>query len=123
VDRRTTLAMSFIEWGHDRLATFARESYAAEGRGYIYFFVPPIPDPDQPIKMEMVYYVLTQVQRLAADLSGVLREQADILIRMIETYDPATQAVVIAAVGTVDPIAIKMRLEMPFIVDQVGCVH
>jgi len=73
--------------------------------------------------MEMVYYVLTQVQRLAADLSGVLREQADILIRMIETYDPATQAVVIPVVGTVDPIAIKMRLEMPFIVDQVGGVH
>jgi len=115
--------MSFIEWGQDRLATFARESYAAEGRGYIYFFVPPIPDPDQPIKAEMVYHVLTQVQRLTAGLSGVLREQADILIRMIETYDPATQAVVMAAVGIGNPIAIKMRLEMPFIVDEAGGVH
>jgi len=122
MDRRTRLVRSFIEWAQDRLAIFARESYAAEGRGYIYFTVPPIPDPDQQIKMEMVYYVLTQVQRLAADRSGVLREQADILIRMIETYDPATQAVVMA-VGTGDPIAIKMRLEMPFIVDEVGGVH
>src|SRR5262245_66331960 len=91
--------MSFIEWGQNRLATFARESYAAEGRGYIYFFVPPIADPDQPIKAEMVYHVLTQVQRLTADLSGVLRDQADILIRMIETYDTATQAGGIAAVS------------------------
>ena len=115
--------LSFIEWGQGRLATFARESYAAEGLGYIYFSVPPIPDPDQPIKAEMVYHVLTQVQRLAADLSGVLREQADILIRMIETYDPATQAVVMAAVGIGNPIAIKMRLEMPFIVDEAGGVH
>jgi hypothetical protein len=50
-------------------------------------------------------------------------ESADILARMTETYDPATQAVVMAAIDGQNPISIKLRLEPPNLVDDPGGVQ
>ncbi len=39
------------------------------------------------------------------------------MVQMIESYDPAKQAVVTVAFGGGNPITVKMRLEAPIIVD------
>jgi hypothetical protein len=42
---------------------------------------------------------------------------------MTETYDPATQAVVMAIIDGQNPISIKLRLEKPNLVDDPGGVQ
>jgi hypothetical protein len=40
----------------------------------------------------------------------------------LETYDPATQAVVMATAGGL-PVSVKMRLDAPIIIDDPGGRH
>ena len=42
---------------------------------------------------------------------------------MIETYDPATQVVVTAALTRGNPITVKMNLDAPVILDEAKGVH
>ena len=71
------------------------------------------------------YRTLEEVRRLF--LGGLPTEskgEGDVVLRMIETYDPLKQAVVMAMFEGEKPVTIKMRLEPPFLVDEVsGAVH
>ena len=121
-------AVQFIESVHDRLAEFGRESHGTDGRGVIRVSVPEVAPGTRRarramVSTEMVYHTLSEVRRLTAGLQGTIRDDADVLLRMIETYDPSMQAVVTVAVGSDNPVSVKIRLERPFLVDKPDGVH
>lgn len=121
----TVQVIEFIHATLEQLAQFARESYRAEGRGVVRVAFPAAPPPGMTavISTDMVYQTHEQVLDLFRDLSGELREDAHVLIRMMETYDPMRQAVVMAQVGQGNPITIKMKLDPPFVMDEPGGIH
>ena len=45
------------------------------------------------------------------------------MMRMIETYAPSTQAVVMVVFEGQNPITVKMKLERPFVLDEAAGVH
>ena len=47
----------------------------------------------------MVYQTVDELRRLKSQMSQAGQEDADVLIRMLHTYDPAVQTVVMVAVG------------------------
>ncbi len=109
---------------HDQIATFARQSYALDGRGVTRISFPDVPPGTTAIvATEMVYHTLAEIRRVTANLTGTTADDAAVLIRMIDTYDPARQAVVTAAIAGQNPITIKMKLERPFLLDDADGVH
>lgn len=118
-DRNREQVLRVIEGVQPSLARFARESYEADGRGLILVKLPPLPSRPGTTRVatEMVYHRLDDLRRLFSDVSESSREDADITLRMVETYHPERQAVVTAALGSGNPITIKMRLEPPAFVD------
>jgi hypothetical protein len=113
----------FIEAAHGRLAAFARENYQTYGRGAVLVAVPLAPDVNAALSTTMAYHPATQFERLFDELDDVERAflgnaglaDAHVLIRMIETYDPMTQAVLVIRIQGQNPIIIKMKLERPFV--------
>ena len=65
------------------------------------------------VTKDLVYYTLNEVRSLLSDLEGAGRRDADVLLRMIETYEPSTHAVVNVAIKGHNLISIKMKLERP----------
>lgn len=114
--------MEIISDHHDQLAEFARKSYGHGGRGVIQVSFPNVPPGATVIgSTTMKYIAIDEMHRLAATLPG--NEDAPILVRMVETYDPASQAVVTAAIEGENPISIKMKLELPCLVNEPDVVH
>jgi len=111
-------AIAFLEAAHDRLATFASESYALDGRGTVLARVPDVAPGTSRISTEMVYRSLSDVRQSTTDGPASVRADADVLLHMIETYDPNRQAVVTVHFETGNPITVKMKLERPFIADE-----
>jgi hypothetical protein len=110
-------AVLAIQAAHKQLSKFAQDSYGMHGRGVTRVSVPALPAPGQTVQVatEMVYHELAELRRMTASMKD--RSDAAVLIRMIETYDPAKQAVVMIAVGRDNPVSVKMRLDAPFIVE------
>lgn len=108
---------------HEQLVRFARESYAKDGRGAIQVSFPRFPPPGMTLvgTTMMQYFALTELHRLAGELPG--NESAAVLVRMVDTYDPERQAVVTAAIKGANPITIKMKLDLPTVVDGSEGVH
>ena len=104
---------------HDQLASFAKKSYELDGRGLIHVEFPNVPRGMTVIGQVMMKYVGLEEARglIGGD------EDGQITLRMIETYDPTRQAVVLAGILDENPISIKMRLELPFMVDDPGGTH
>jgi hypothetical protein len=71
----------------------------------------------------MTYTALDEVVRLTTDVSEHARDDADVLIRMLRTYDPTQQAVVTVAVDGRNPVTVKMKLHRPSLVDEADGVH
>jgi hypothetical protein len=111
-------AVGFLEAAHKRLATFASESYALDGRGFVLVRVPDVKPGTRRMSTEMVYRSLSDARQSTADCQASARADADVLLRMIETYDPIQQAVVTVDFETGHPITVKMKLERPFITDE-----
>ena len=105
--------IGFLFAAHGRIAEFARENYDAEGRGVVRIDIPLSRAVTALVATNQVYHTLNGIRRLTANLEGSGRTEADVLIRMIETYDPAKQAVVTAALEGENPITITMKLEAP----------
>jgi hypothetical protein len=103
-----------------QVAEFARTSYEADGRGAVRVEF-PLPRAGATIVSvtEMVYHTLEELRGLLA------ADDADqaVLLKMVETYDPTTQAVVVAAFTGGNPISVEMRLEPPTMVDGAEGVH
>jgi hypothetical protein len=116
--------IQLIEATHDRIAAFARKRYETYGRGVILIAVPQLASGTYAlISTEMVYHLLSAVERIATDLDAWSISDGGALIRMMQTYDPATQAVVIVSINGQPPIAVKMNLDRPFVVDESETVH
>lgn len=123
-DSNTDRVMQFIDVGHERIAAFARESFRRDGRGVIRIGFPDLPPGTTAmVATEMIYHTLAEIRRLTAGLTGTTADDAAVLMRMIDTYNPARQAVVTAAIEGQNPITIKMKLQPPFFVDEAGGVH
>ena len=122
-DDNTDRLMAVLRGAQPALAKFARESFDSEGRGIVRVSLPALPNRSGTalVETEMVYHSLRQMREL---LEGVKdREDADVTIRMIETYDPGRQAVVIVAFAGGLPVTVKMKLDPPFFVEDAGGVH
>lgn len=104
---------------------FARDGYEADGRGVTMVDIPGLPSgmTRVTVSTEMVYHVLDDLRGWRADLPPTSQEDTDVLIRMIETYDPSRQAVVMLTFAGRNPVTIKMKLERPFGLDEVDGVH
>ena len=109
-------ALLVIQAAHAQLSKFAQDSYGMHGRGVTLVSTPALPAGTTTMVLtEMVYHELADVRRMTADLDP--SSDAAVLIRMIETYDPAKQAVVMIATGKDNPISVKMRLDAPYLVE------
>ena len=98
--------LEVVNMAQSQLARFATESFRVDGRGLVQVTVPDfIGEPDTFVATPMAYHTLAGLRE---KLYG---EDADITLRMIETYDPEKQAVVMIEFRGGNPITIKMRLE------------
>ena len=119
-----SLLMACIMAAHEELASFARKSFSADGRGVVRIGFPIVPAGVTAVGVaDLVYHTLEEIRTLTRGMSGTEHEDADILIRMAETYDPETQAVVLAAIDRQPPISIRLRLDRPVIVDEAEGIH
>jgi hypothetical protein len=111
----TERALEVVNAAHDQLATFASKSHRFDGRGVVQFSVPELPPGPVTalVATEMTYRTLNRVRRLTTELRGTEREEAYVLISMLETYDPVREAVVTVSVGRENPITVTMALERP----------
>jgi hypothetical protein len=118
-------AVDFITAAHPHLAEYAQRCYASDGRGAIQVSVPEL----QPgvasgvVKTDMVYHAQAELRQLFANLTGDERADADVLLTMVDTYDPVRQAVVIAAVAGGAPLTVKIKLDLPVVVDEAKGIH
>jgi hypothetical protein len=108
-------ALMLIGAGHQQLSKFAQDSYGMHGRGVTLVSVPALPPPGATMLVltDMVYHEMEEVRRMVGDMAD-----GQVMIRMMETYDPTKQAVVTAAVGQDNPITVKMRLDQPYVVEE-----
>ena len=82
------------------------------------------PGATQPVvSTAMVYHTLAEVRRVTAHLQGSVRADADVLLRMMEMYDPEGQAVVTVRFETGNPITVKMKLQRPVTVHEPEKLH
>ncbi len=118
-------AVRFLAGAQEQLAAFARASYATDGRGVVRVRIPEVGAGvlAAVVSTEMVYHTCSQVRELTASLQGDSGEDAAALLRMIDTYDPERQAVVVVAFATGNPVSVKMKLERPFVIDEARGVH
>ena len=98
---------------HARLAAFGREWYALNGRGLIHVEYPSVaPGVRTNVSPQMLYEDAETVRDLMADYPEIA-DDAAVTLGMIDTYDPERQAVVLASFQGGNPIAMKMRLDLP----------
>ena len=112
-------ALQILENAHAMLARFADEKFDAFGRGAVVVDVPAMSNDPSRVKIRLSYQTIDEVRVSMEAATGASREDAYVLIRKIETYDPAKQAVVRASVNQQAAITIKMRLKTPFLVDEI----
>src|SRR5205085_8078733 len=88
-----------------QLAAFARSCYHTDGRGFVHVGFPTKP---VPLAITMMKYItLGELRRIVPkhNTSGA------VLIAMVESYDPAEQAVLSAGIAGQPGLSVKMKLE------------
>ena len=122
-DHRREQITEFLGTGQSQIATFARQGYAVEGRGVVLVEAPELP-PHQGTRLifsHMEYRPVQAARELTANLEETHHEDRDTLLRMIDTYDPATEFVVAVVFGDGDGVvSVKMRLEPQTTADDPG---
>ena len=110
-NRHQQRMLQFIEAIHEQVSTFARARFQSEGRGMTEVVrLGPALEPLRPGGTDLVFHTVNEIRRRTAGLTGGRRDEADILLRMIETYDPTTQAVVMTTFEGENPVSLKVRL-------------
>jgi len=105
--------LEMITADHARLAAFGREWYALNGRGLIRVEYPSVaPGVRTNVSAQMLYEDAETVRDLMADYPEIA-DDAAITLGMIDSYDPEKQAVVLASFQGGNPIAMKIRLDVP----------
>ena len=105
--------LEMITAGHAQLAAFGREWYALNGRGLIRVEYPAVaPGVTANVSTRMLYEDAETVRDLMAHYPEIA-DDAAITLGMIDTYDPEKQAVVLASFQGGNPIAMKIRLDLP----------
>jgi hypothetical protein len=110
-------ALRFIAATHDQIATYAQESFGMHGRGVVFTEAPARGTPTGFMTAPMGYTDLAYIRQLHVDATEQERESAAVVLRMVETYDPFKQAVVMIAFPDANAITVKMRLAEPLIED------
>lgn len=109
-------AAQLVGASHAHIAAFAQRCFASDGRGLVLVSFPAPPPGTAIITIPGAgYHTLEDLRRMASDLPD--NEDMAISIRMVETYDPSRQAVVMATVGDGNPVTMKMKLDPPTLVD------
>jgi hypothetical protein len=105
----TNRIVAMVNAAQSHLATFARESYAHYGRGIIRVVFPVVqPGTEAIVSAEMMYHDLDEMRSLIGNT-----EDGSTTLRMIETYEPDREAVVVATIDKGNPLAMTMRLDPP----------
>jgi hypothetical protein len=95
-------------WGE--IALYASTNYDLEGRAVIHVGFPNVPPGHTALGITMMKYItLDDLRRIT---NPAEKDWAN-LARMVETYDPEQQSVVIGAIEGEPSISIKMKLERP----------
>jgi hypothetical protein len=116
------------------VSAFARQSYQTHGRGVTLIALPPAPlGVRVVVSTQMVYYTAAQfelifnefgnLERVAVGDTRLFRSDAHMIVRMIESYDPSTQAVVTVIFGSENTVTVKMKLERPLLIDERPRIH
>lgn len=114
-DVRFADLMERVRASHQHLAAFARQAFASTGRGAVQVI---FREPTQPARTThqtidgTAYYTIEEIRRLVRQSPNA---DASPLLRMLESYDPERQAVVLAAFPTSTPTSFKMRLDAPLV--------
>ena len=113
MDRDQEKTVEFVGQAHAALSDFARQSFQADGRGVVLVKFPrtsPL-GPTGPAMTDMIYHPADQVRALRAEVRADADEDHDLLVQMVNTYDPEQQAVVMAALEPGGlPISAKIKL-------------
>ena len=117
---RQNRTVKILDDHHDQIVAFARTNYKTDGRGVIQVGFPNASPVMAVVGVRMMKYITI------GEMRRIMRpgdEETATLVRMIETYDPALQAVVIAAIDGENPVSVKMKLERPLLVDEAEGIH
>jgi hypothetical protein len=113
-------AVRFLS-GHgiqQEIAKLAQDSFGLHGRGAVRITAPMAAPRSSLETTDMLYQTLTVLRPLFTETTAENRETAEVVIRMLETYDPNTHAVVLLSFEEgPNPISLKMRLDPPYVVD------
>lgn len=110
-------AQALVVLHHGQIASFAADSYATDGRGAIVVRFPALRPGTRVSGRMMQFFTLAQLETLVS-----VEEDGGLLV-MVESYDPATQFVVMAAIEEGVPVSIKMRLSFPMVAEEPQCIH
>lgn len=116
-------AMRFLSRAgiQQKISTFAQDSFSLHGRGAVRITAPAATPRSSLETTDMLYQTLAVLRPLFTETTARNRETADVVIRMLETYDPTTHAVVLLSFEAgPNPIGLKMRLDSPYEVDTDG---
>jgi hypothetical protein len=92
---------------HPQLADFAQECFDTQGRGVIRVGIPVIPRTPLPgpFSTSMTYESAEDLRREPArDETLMTNKNKDVLLRLVDDYDPQRQAVVVFEFADTDPI-------------------
>jgi len=101
----------------------AQDGFSLYGRGAVRITAPAArPGSGSSLEMtDMLYQTLTVLRPLFTETRAPNRETADVVIRMLETYDPTKHAIVLLSFEEgPNPVSLKMRLDPPYEVDTKG---
>jgi hypothetical protein len=116
MNKNVEAVTEFVSSNHAALAEFARESFRMHGRGVV-----RVELPKKGTVGALIYHDLDEMRRLTARLSP--ESEGDVVIRMIETYDPERQGVVMVEIQGEKAVSMKMNLNPPTLVAEPGGVH
>src|SRR4029453_6486699 len=79
------------------ISKFAQDSFGLHGRGAVRITVPAAPPVSGPslAMTDVLYQTLTVLRPLFTETTAPNRETADVVIGMLETYDPTKHAIVL----------------------------
>jgi hypothetical protein len=111
----TDRTLQIISDHHAQISAFARASHESDGRGCVQVEFPNVPLGTTVVGTTMMKYItLNELRNAVKPAKG---KDAEVLVGMVETYDPSIQAVVMASIERENPISLKLRLQPPTLVD------
>ena len=116
-------AMKIVSDLQDDIAGLARDGYRDCGRGVVQVEVPQVPSGGSVMReVTLKYHALEDFCDIAAE-RPTDDGTAKVFLALVESYDPAKQAVIIAAIEGEPMITLTMQLDGTLISDEAPGVH